>query len=111
VPKSLPQRLKPPSPSSTTAPRFPAYAAEGLSCPHYAPLPDSRRCRHYWDGSSADFPSDEHYPDLEGACDRDDEFMCIFWLAKYPSAYEDPRGKVHRVDTDGVVHLTPAPKR
>lgn len=36
-----------------------------VSCPHYAPPPGERRCRHY-------LPN--------GACDRPDEFMCVEWL-------------------------------
>ena len=38
-----------------------------VECPHYSPIPDSRRCRHYLDS---------------GGCDRPDELMCREWLKK-----------------------------
>ena len=38
---------------------------EGITCPHYAPKPGSKRCRHY-------LPN--------GACDRPDELMCREWV-------------------------------
>lgn len=37
-----------------------------VGCPHYEPIPGTRRCRSY-------------YPN--GACSRPDELMCICWLA------------------------------
>lgn len=37
----------------------------GITCPHYAPKPGSKRCRHY-------LPN--------GACDRPDELMCREWV-------------------------------
>ncbi len=40
-------------------------AEKEISCPHYQPKPDSRRCQNYLDN---------------GACAREDEFMCIQWL-------------------------------
>jgi hypothetical protein len=80
---------------------------KGLGCPHYKAMRGSRRCQHYWDGHSVEFDSKDFYPDLDGACDRDDMFMCVFWLAKYPYGYEDEKGRVHRVDVDGVIHITP----
>ena len=36
-----------------------------FTCPHYQPVPDGKRCAHYLDN---------------GACDREDEFMCVEWL-------------------------------
>ena len=35
------------------------------SCPHYRPLPGSKRCVSY---------------DDSGICTRDDEFVCVEWL-------------------------------
>ena len=42
-------------------------AAHRVECPHYSPVPDSRRCRHYL---------------TNGGCDRPDELMCREWLKK-----------------------------
>ena len=36
-----------------------------FSCQHYSPTADGKRCAHYIDN---------------GACDREDEFMCVEWL-------------------------------
>jgi hypothetical protein len=47
-----------------------------VTCPHYAPLPGVRRCRHY-------LPN--------GACDRPDEFLCVEWL----------KGNAHRAPVGG----------
>ncbi|HEU4409111.1 MAG TPA: hypothetical protein VFS43_27890 [Polyangiaceae bacterium] len=44
---------------------MPALAPAAVTCPHYAPPPGERQCRHYL---------------LNGACDRPDEFMCVEWL-------------------------------
>jgi hypothetical protein len=86
--------------------REPAYT-KGVACPKFVPTSISnRRCVHYWDGGSKEFPGDNE-PDLEGACDRDDEFMCVRWMGAYPYAYEDVKGRMHRVDPDGVIHMTP----
>ena len=38
-----------------------------VECPHYSPIPDSRRCRHYL---------------TNGGCGRPDELMCREWLKK-----------------------------
>jgi hypothetical protein len=38
-----------------------------VTCPHYAPPPGERLCRHY-------LPN--------GACDRPDEFLCVEWLKR-----------------------------
>jgi hypothetical protein len=38
-----------------------------VTCPHYAPPPGERPCRHY-------LPN--------GACDRPDEFLCVEWLKR-----------------------------
>lgn len=40
-------------------------AASSYSCPHYRPLPASKRCVSY---------------DASGICTRDDEFVCVEWL-------------------------------
>ncbi len=37
----------------------------GFSCPHYDPVPGSKRCKSYLDG---------------GACTRPDQLMCVEWL-------------------------------
>jgi hypothetical protein len=36
-----------------------------FTCAHYQPVPDGKRCAHYLDN---------------GACDREDELMCVEWL-------------------------------
>jgi hypothetical protein len=56
--KTRPEPL-PIVPTSTGA-STPAYA-----CPHYRPLPGSKRCVSY---------------DASGICTRDDEFVCVEWL-------------------------------
>jgi hypothetical protein len=38
-----------------------------FTCPHYAPPPGSKRCRHYVSN---------------GACDRPDQLMCVEWLKR-----------------------------
>ena len=71
-----------------------------VDCPKYEPLPGSKKCRHYVDEE----------PHLTGACAREDEFMCVVWLRKYPHSWEDPQGRMHPVDSDGVVYETKYPK-
>ena len=39
--------------------------ASPYTCPHYRPLPGSKRCVSY---------------DASGICTRDDEFVCVEWL-------------------------------
>ncbi|HEU4535516.1 MAG TPA: hypothetical protein VFS00_15415 [Polyangiaceae bacterium] len=71
-----------------------ATARAPVTCPHYAPLPGERRCRHY-------LPN--------GACDRPDEFMCVEWLKKKgPSASTEARegGK----NADAATDATDAPR-
>jgi len=46
-----------------------------FSCPHYDPLPGSKRCRSYLEG---------------GACARPDEFMCVEWLKANGHAVPPP---------------------
>jgi hypothetical protein len=43
------------------------FSPTPVTCPHYAPLPGERQCRHY-------LPN--------GACDRPDEFLCVEWLKR-----------------------------
>jgi hypothetical protein len=43
----------------------PATPASPYTCPHYRPLPGSKRCVSY---------------DASGICTRDDEFVCVEWL-------------------------------
>jgi len=45
-----------------------------FSCPHYSPLPGSKRCKDYLKG---------------GACARADEFMCVEWLKANGHAIPD----------------------
>jgi hypothetical protein len=46
-----------------------------FTCPHYDPVPGSKRCRQYLDG---------------GACARPDEFMCLEWLKANGHAVPPP---------------------
>ena len=43
----------------------PVVDDDNYSCPHYSVVAGGKRCAHYLDG---------------GACDREDEFMCVEWL-------------------------------
>lgn len=55
-----------------------ASTPPSVTCPHYAPPPGERRCRHY-------LPN--------GACDRPDEFLCVEWLKRNgPVASTDAKG-------------------
>lgn len=49
--------------------QLPVVAAPAVAlpftCPHYQPLPGSKRCVSY---------------DDSGICTRDDEFVCVEWL-------------------------------
>ena len=71
-----------------------------ITCPKYEARSDSKKCRYFYD----------EWEDLAGACERDDEFMCVEWLKKFPGSWEDHEGRVHPVDRDGLVHLTSRPK-
>lgn len=43
-----------------------------FTCEHYSPLPGGKRCKHYIDN---------------GACAREDEFMCVEWMkANHPDS-------------------------
>ena len=50
----------------------------GFTCPHYEPVPGSKRCRHYL---------------KNGACARPDEFMCVEWLKVNGHRVPEPAGE------------------
>lgn len=52
-----------------------------FTCPHYSPLPDSRRCRNYLDN---------------GACSRPDELMCSEWLKANGQAVQEKAAPAER---------------
>ena len=66
----------------------PVRTETAFTCPHYAPPPGSKRCRHYVSN---------------GACDRPDQLMCVEWLKRnkpetHSGEPKDERGSEFRLE-------------
>ncbi len=67
-----------------------------FTCPHYAPKPGTKRCRHYVGN---------------GACDRPDELMCVEWTKVNASASTPPPKETNQDDVDRDLFGNPLPPR
>lgn len=70
---------------------------EGFTCQHYQAVPDGKRCVHYIDN---------------GACAREDEFMCIEWLkVNHPESPLAREARSMKPRTDLFGQPLPVPDR
>ncbi len=70
---------------------------EGFTCPHYQAVPDGKRCVHYIDN---------------GACAREDEFMCVEWLkVNHPESPLAQEASEKKGPTDLFGNPVPVPDR
>ena len=70
---------------------------EGFTCPHYLAVPDGKRCVHYIDN---------------GACAREDEFMCVEWLKiNHPESPLAQEARSKEPPTDLFGNPVPVPDR
>lgn len=81
----------------------PPAADRSFTCAHYDPKPGGKRCRHYLSN---------------GACDRQDELMCVEWLKANDlaasggsSAAEPPAKQEPKDDVDRDLFGNPLPPR